>query len=90
MDFRMINGTEKIKTLSGKKAEITFEKIIKNLREEKQGTKSNQNYHYGDYRISKKKDMYGNPIYIQLKKDFNNETEILGEVETKIYKLNLF
>ena len=87
LDFRILEGVEKIRTLSGKMAENTFEKIIKKIRGEKQGTKSNQNYYYGDYKISSEKDSNGNPVYIQLRRNFNLEAEILGKVETKIYKL---
>ena len=87
LDFKIINGAERIRTLSGEKAELAFEKIIKKLREEKQGTKSNQNYHYGDFRVTGKKDCFGNPIYLQLRSNFNNETEVIGEVETKVYKI---
>ena len=88
MDFRLVEGVLKIKTFSGKNAEIAFEKIVKKLRQEKSGTKSNQNYYYGDYKLSGKKDYSGNPIYLQLRKNFNNEAEILGEVETVTYNIN--
>ena len=88
MDFRLINGKGNIKTLSGKEAENTFEKIVKKYREEKQGSKSNQNYHFGDFKKSRKKDEFGNPVYLQLRRNFNNEAEVLGEVKTRVTKIN--
>lgn len=86
-EYRMFNGEVKQKILSGNEAYKTFEKILNKLKEEKQGTKSNQNFYYGDYKITKKKDSRGNPIYLQLKRNFNNESTILGEVETKVIKI---
>ncbi|MBR6099199.1 hypothetical protein IKP85_05570 [bacterium] len=88
LDFRMTEGKLQIRTFSGKNAESSFEKILKKLKQEKHGTKSNQNYHYGDFKMSGKKDYSGNPIYLQLRRNFNNEAEVLGEVETKTYNIN--
>ena len=84
LDYRIINNQVKEKFLSGKCAYNTFKKIFKKMTEIKHGTKSNQNFYYGDYKVTSKKDFMGNPIYIQLRKNFNDETEVLGEVETKI------
>ena len=87
LDFRLVNGIEKKKVLSGKDAENTFEKIYKKLSEEKQGSKSNNNFYYGDFKRTRKKDLNGNPIYLQLRKNFNNVVDILGEVSTKVIKI---
>ena len=86
-DFRIVQGKEKRKSLSGKDAELAFEKVIRTLRAEKYGTKANQNFHFGDFKITGKKDENGNPVYIQLRRNFNNEAEILGEVNTVVYRL---
>ena len=83
----MFNGKVKQKLLSGKEAYNTLEKILNKLKEEKQGTKSNQNFYYGDYKITNKKDSQGNPIYLQLRRNFNNESTVLNEVETKVIKI---
>lgn len=86
LDLRMIEGKVKIKTLSGKEAENNYEKIIKKYKEVKHGSKSNQNYCYGDYKLSRKRDDDGNRIYLQLRRNFNNEAEIIGEISTKVTK----
>jgi hypothetical protein len=81
-------GKERRKFLSGKDAELAFEKVIRSLRSEKCGTKTNQNFYFGDYKVTKKKDANGNPVYLQLRRNFNDEAEILGEVNTVVYKLS--
>ena len=86
LDYKIICGKEKTRTLSGKFAEETFRKICKKLQNEKQGSKSDSNYYYGDFKIIKDKKTK-KLTYLQLRKNFNNDTEILGEVETKIYKV---
>ncbi len=45
----------------------------------KQGSKTNQNWFYGDFKKSDKKDDRGNIILLQLKRNFNGEAIILGE-----------
>lgn len=87
LDLRILEGKLREKYLSGKAAEQAFEKVIKKLRNEKQGTLSNQNFYFGDFKISRKKDADGNPIFIQLKRNFNNEIQVLGEVDTVVYKI---
>lgn len=88
LDFRIVMGKERRKFLSGKDAELAFEKVIRSLRVEKCGTKTNQNFYFGDYKVTKKKDVNGNPVYLQLRRNFNDEAEILGEVNTVVYKLS--
>lgn len=87
MDVRMKQGKVNIKTLSGKAAEEKFEQISKKYKEMKHGSKSNQNYHFGDFKLSRKKDENGNPIYLQLRKNFNDEAEIIGEIQTRVSKI---
>ena len=86
LDYRVISGNVKEKKLSGRKATLAFEKIIRKLSLMKHGTKSNQNFYYGDFKATKRKDSFGNTIYMQLRKNFNNEEEILGEVVTRVLK----
>ncbi|MBQ2645204.1 hypothetical protein IJG14_06510 [bacterium] len=51
------------------------------------GSKSSENFYYGDFKKTKRKDEYNNPIYVQLRKNFNNKSEILGEVITHYSKI---
>ena len=88
LDYRIVEGSVKQKILTGRAAFLAFERILEKLSFMKHGTKSNQNFYYGDYKISRKKDVCGNPIYIQLKRNFNNETESLGEVNTRIFNID--
>jgi hypothetical protein len=83
-DYRIINEKTKDKILSGKEALSAYEKFLSKLKVCKQGIKSNQNYHYGDFRATSKKDENGNLIYLQLRKNFNDEVEVIGEIKTKI------
>ena len=59
-----------------------YEKLKNNI---KQGSKSNQNVYYGDFRKTRKKDKNGNPVYLQLRKNFNGDYEILNEIQTTIH-----
>lgn len=87
IDYRIINNDDtRIKTLSGKEAVSAYEKILKRVQKISSGSKSNMNYHYGDFKKTKKVDEYGNPVYLQLRKNFNNESEVLGEIYTRTYK----
>lgn len=56
-----------------------YKKIKNNIR---QGTKSNQNVYYGDFRRTRKKDKKGNPVYLQLCKNFNGDYTVLNEIYT--------
>lgn len=59
-----------------------LKKINSSIFNIKYGYAENENFYYGDYKKTRKKDGKGNPIYLQLRKNFNGKTEILGEVET--------
>ncbi len=88
IDYReFYNGQESVKELSGKEAEHAYEKIEEKLKYEKYGSKSNQNFCFGDFRKTTRQDKNGNPVYLQLKKNFNNEEQVLGVVETRVYKI---
>lgn len=67
----------------GIKAEEEFAKAKFNrlnfLERLKQGSKANQNWFYGDCKKSNKKDERGNPVWLQLKRNFNGEAKVLGE-----------
>ena len=78
---------EKQKILSGKFALSAFEKTLENLSHIKSGTKSYQNFYYGDFKKTDQTDERGNPIYLQLKKNFNNDTEVIGKVRTKVFNI---
>ncbi len=78
-------GQEHVKSLSGNEALHAYEKISEKLKSQKHGSKSNQNYHFGAFKKTKRLDKYGNPVYLQIKRDFNNQDEILGEVDTRVY-----
>lgn len=81
------DGNIIIKEFKGKKAKNRFERWKTILSNIKQGTQFNQSFHYGDCKFGGKKDKNGIPIYKQLRRDFNNNYEIIGDVLTKIYNL---
>ena len=87
-DYRIVFGKVTKKCYSGKSAYSMFEKILENLSHIKSGSKSKQNYYYGDFKLTNKKDTFGNPIYLQLRKNFNNDIEVLGEVKTKVVQMD--
>lgn len=76
------NGKEVLKEFSGKTAQEKLNKWRKKLRNMTQGSWSKQNVYYGDFRKTRKKDENGNLIYLQLRRNFNNEAEIIGEITT--------
>ncbi|MCR5261566.1 MAG: hypothetical protein K6C94_06970 [Candidatus Gastranaerophilales bacterium] len=51
------------------------------------GSKTSENFYFGDFRKTKRLDENNQPIFLQLKKNFNNKTEVLGEVTTYYYKI---
>lgn len=51
------------------------------------GSKSGENYYFGTFKKTNRKDEYNQPIYIQLRKNFNNKTEVLGDVTTYYSKI---
>lgn len=87
-DFQYFsNGTEKIKYLTGKNALLKLEYWRKKINNIKQGSFSNQNVYYGDFKKTNKLDENNLPIYQQLRKNFNGQAEVIGEVETKVLAL---
>ena len=79
-----------VKEARGIKAKRFFEKALKQREKMKfvfQGSKIAENYYYGDFRKTRRKDANNQPIYLQIKKNFNNKSEILGEVITHYSKI---
>ena len=77
-------------TKTGREAESLIKKAWVNrltfLEKLKSGTKSNQNWYYGDFKKGLEKDHRGNLIEFQIKRNFNGEeVENLGEARV-IYK----
>lgn len=86
-DFKILyNGKEISKIYTGKKAFEKFEQWKKYLTRINNGTKGNQNVYYGDFQKTNKKDDNGNSIYLQLRKNFNEQSEVIGEIQTLVYK----
>lgn len=84
-ELRQVNGGAiREKLLSGKEALHRFEKISEQLSKLKRGNFVNQNFYYGDFKKTRRKDEFGNPVYLQLRKNFNNTVEILGEIRTTV------
>ncbi len=85
-DYRQeTNGEEIIKDFSGLKAVNQLEKWRKFFTKTLLGSKGNQNVYYGDFKRTNRKDKNGLPIYYQLRKNFNGQSEIIGEIKTVIY-----
>lgn len=83
------NGNEIIKDLTGKDAQTKLSQWRKKINSfRQQGTQSKQNAYYGDFRRTNRRDENGNPVYLQLRKNFNNQSEVIGEIRT--LKTNLF
>lgn len=78
-------GESRSKTLHGKEALTKYNLWKECFYSKAHGSYSNQNVYYGDFRKTNKKDNMGNPIYLQLRKNFNNQIEILNEIETHKY-----
>lgn len=81
-DFNICLHSENIKIYKGQKADNKYKHWKMKLANQKTGSYSNQNVYYGDFRRTRRVDNYGNPIYLQLKKNFNGQSEILGEIVT--------
>lgn len=81
------DGHDREKHFSGKIAINEFKKYQRLKNNTKQGSKSNQNVYYGDFRKTRKKDKNGNPVYLQLRKNFSGDYEILNEIQTTIHRL---
>lgn len=75
------------KTLSGEKAINKIREINKKCEKVKYGTFTNQNFYYGAFKKTRQKDKNGLPIYIQLRKNLNGQSEILGTIETTILRV---
>lgn len=71
------------KQRKGKEAEKLISKAIFNrlifFEKTKMGSKQNQNWFYGDFCKTREKDEKGNPIYLQLRCNFNNGYEVLNK-----------
>lgn len=78
------DGQEKVKIFTGKQASQKLELWRRRLRNTRYGSKANQNVYYGDFRKTNRTDENGLPIYQQLRKNFNGQTELIGDVETKV------
>ena len=89
LDYRECSdGVIKTKSLRGKEALTKFNTWEKHLTSQKQGSYVNQNIHYGEFRKTRRVDENGNPIYLQLRKNFNNEVEVLNEIHTHTRFIN--
>lgn len=75
----------------GKKADRAYEKAVlqreKYLESVPKGTKTGENFYYGDFKKTNRLDENNQPIYVQLRRNFNNKTEILGDVVTHYSKI---
>lgn len=72
------------KTLKGNDAIKKMQQIKKKSEEIKHGTFSNQTFYYGDFKKTNRIDQNGIPIYLQLRKNLNGQSEILGTIETTL------
>jgi hypothetical protein len=87
-DFNIdYNGVETIHQSTGKHALQKLEQWRKRIRNTRYGSKSNQNVYYGDFKKTSKTDDNGLPIYQQLRKNFNGQSEVIGEIETKLLSM---
>lgn len=85
-DYRYFyDGTDKVRYLTGKAALQKLEYWRKKVAQAKQGTRGNQNVYYGDFQKTSRRDENGNTIYLQLRKNFNDQSEVIGEIRTKVY-----
>lgn len=78
------DGTENVRIFTGKHAAQKLEQWRKRLRNTKYGSFAKQNWVYGTARKTNRLDENGLPIYQQLSKNFNGQTEVLGDVVTKV------
>ena len=77
------DGHDKEIRFKGTTAIKKFKKYEQLKNHIRQGTKSNQNVFYGDFLKTRKRDIKGNPIYMQTRKNFNGQYEILNTIQTK-------
>ena len=76
------DGKDKEKFFKGKTAVNEFKRYEKRKNFCRQGSFSNQNVFYGDFLKTRKKDIKGNTIYEQTRKNFNGQYEILNTIHT--------
>jgi hypothetical protein len=81
------NGIETVHQSTGKHALQKLELWRKRINNTKYGTKSNQNVYYGDFRKTSRIDENGLPIYQQLRKNFNGQSEVLNDIKTNLITL---
>lgn len=79
------DGQENVRVFTGKHAAQKLEQWRKRLRNTKYGSIANQNVYYGDFRKTSRIDDNGLPVYQQLRRNFNGQTEVLGDVITKVF-----
>ena len=86
--FHKTKSFFKTLTFTGKRAQIEKERFLKRVEYKKNnithGTYSNQNVYYGDFKKTRKKDKNGLPIYLMQRKNFNNQSETLYTIQTKL------
>lgn len=82
------DGTEQVKVFTGKHASQKLEMWRKRIRNTRYGSKSNQNVYYGDFKKTNRIDENGIPIYQQLRKNFNGQSEVIGDIKTKLLSIN--
>ncbi|HIU85483.1 TPA: hypothetical protein IAD52_00755 [Candidatus Spyradomonas excrementavium] len=75
-------GRERERKFSGSTAIKEFKKYQRLKNNIRQGTRNNQNVCYGDFLKTRKVDANGFPVYLQIRRDFNNQYEVLNQVET--------
>lgn len=81
-----VNYEVTVKERRGIKALRAYEKAV-SQRERyqkscKTGSYNSENYYFGAFRKTSRLDSNNQPIYVQLRKNFNNKTEVLGDVVT--------
>lgn len=81
-----------VKDRRGIKAFNAYQKALKQRKDFLEqngltGSKSAENYYYGDFKKTNRVDENNLPVYVQLRKNFNNKSEELGEVVTHYFKL---
>ncbi len=80
-----------VKEKRGIKALRAFEKAVKQrkryIESVGKGTKTQENYYYGAFKKTARFDSNNQPIYVQLRKNFNNKSEVLGDVVTYYSKI---
>ena len=81
------DGKEIVKIFTGKHAAQKLEMWRKRLRNTGYGNKTNQHLYYGDFRKTNRKDINGIPIYQQLRRNFNGQAEVIGEIKTNVFTL---